>query len=366
LYHNTLSVGADHEFGLGKDAYVALPKNQMLARRPSSHYLSARHAESVINDSSVANNYATVNNTVVNHGVGVDSISKAAGANIRPVSIRSADTVGPRSPRRELLDQDGKTLVVARPAPVGAVISSPAKPVSSLSNQRVASGRQSAISPQVPAVNGAANNAAQKGSPAAPSGATVIPSGRAPIIMRGNGRAAGASSATTVAGPASGQPVTTSDSANKPSVNNSGAQRAALPGGRRSAPENVARPRTTVQPAAIRPAPATPAAGSSPARTTVARTEPSRVISPPAVQRAPSSPAPAQIRVAPSAPASGPVYRTAPSAPSAPTVSPRVESYRAPSPAPAPRVSAPAQSSGGGSGLSRSSGSSGGSQRGSR
>jgi len=350
-YYNTLSVGVNHEFGLRTDAYVALPKNQMLARRPSNHYLSARHAETVISESSVANNYATVNKTVVNHGVGIETISKAAGANIRPVSIRHADVVGPRNPRRELLDQDGRTLAVARPVSTAPVIAPPDKPITSLSNQRATSGRQPAItSPQAPAANGAANNLAQVGTPAAAASMTVIPSGRAAgsIIMRGTGRPPGASPATSVVGqPATGQPATTPDYAN-----NTASQRASLPGGRRPlAPETVERPRTIGQPAVAKSAPTTPAAPSTaprPARTTVVRTEPSTVISRPAAQVAPGSPAREQARVAPpSAPGPGPVFRAAPSAPAAAAVSPRVESYRATSPAPAPRVAAPAQSSGG-------------------
>jgi hypothetical protein len=372
LYHNTLSVGADHEFGLSKDAYVALPKNQMLARRPSNHYLSARHAETVINESSVANNYATINKTVVNHGVGVDSISKASGREIRPVSIRSADTVGPRNPRRELLDADGKTLAVARPVNTAPVIAPPDKPISSLSGQRTRSERHAAtVAPQTSTASGAANNSARKGTPAAPAGPTVVPSGRAaaPIIMRGNGRTAGASStASAVAQPATGQPATTPGSATKPAANNTAPQRAALPGGRRPASETVERSRSAAQVAATRPAPATPAIpAAQPSRTSVARTEPARgAPQPVVVQRAPSGPAPVQPRViAPAAPSPAPVFRAAPSAPVGPTVSPRVDSYRAPSPAPAARAPAPAPSSGGGSRSSYSRDSSG-APRGSR
>jgi Family of unknown function (DUF6600) len=349
-YHNTLSVGADSDFGLHQDAYVALPKNHMLARRPSNYYLSARHAETVLNESSVANNYATVNKTVVNHGVGIDTISKAAGGNVRQVSIRSADTVGPRNPRRELLDQDGRTLTVARPATADRVIAPPARPITSLSTQR----------------GGAANNPGPKDAPAPPSGPTVIPSGRAgaPIIMRGNGRTAGASSATSVVGqPSTGQTATTPGAANNSTAGQTAEQRAALHGGRKAPPQTLDRPRTIGQPVVAKPAPTRPTAVPQPGRTTVVRTEPSTFISQPGMQRTPG-PAPAQPRIAPpAASGSGPAFRAAPSAP---TVSPRVESYRAPSPAPAPRVAAPAQSSGGGSSSSRSSSDTSAGQRGSR
>lgn len=366
-YHNTLSVGSSSEFGLHKDAYVALPKSHMLERRPSNHYLSARHAEAVINESSVANNYATVNKTVVNHGIGIDTISKAAGGNIRQVSIHSADTVGPRSPRHELLDPDGRTLTVARPATTARVITPPDKPITSLSNQRTRSEqRLGSTGPQTSTASGAANNLGPRDTPATPSGPTVIPSGRAaaPIIMRGNGRASGASSATSVVGqPVTGQSAITPSSANNSAARQTAGQRAALPAGRRPASETVEPPRTSGQPVVAKPTPMRPLAVPQPDRTTVARTEP-RVISQPGVQRGPGT-APVQPRVAPpAASGSGPVFRAAPSAPAAPTVSARVESYRAPapSPTPAPRVSAPAQSSGG----SRSSGDTGGGQRGSR
>jgi hypothetical protein len=357
-YHNTLAVGADCEFGLGKNDYVALAKNQMLSRRPSNHFLSARHTETMVTESSVANNYATVNNTVVNRGVGFDVIAKTAGGNIRPISIQSADTVGQKNPRRELLDSEGKTLTIARPVAAAPLIKPPGRPMSSLSGQRTLSGRQTAAitGAQVATGTDTANELAPRGTPAAANGPTVIPSRTtpAPIIMRGSGRAAGAGSAApVVAQPASTPPAATPDSVvNKSTANNAGAApRAALPGGRRPSPEIAGRSRSAPSVAVAKPAPTTPVAGgvvAQPVRTPAARPEPARVVvAQPRVQPAPS-PAPSQPRVA--APTPGPsVYRVAPSAPVAASVSPRMESYRASSPAPVARATAPAQSSGGSS-----------------
>ena len=349
-YHNTLAVGADCEFGLRKNDYVAVANNHMLSRRPSNHYLSARHTETVITESSVANNYATVNNTVVNRGVSFDVVAKAAGGNIRQVSIQSADTVGQKNPRRELLDADGKTLTVARPVAVAPVIKPPVRPISSLSGQRTLSGRQTAATgAQIPTTS-TANELAPRGTPAEANGSTVVSRPTAaPIIMRGSGRAAG-SAVAVVAQPASTSPAATSDSVNKSTANNAGvAHRTALPGGRRPSPEFGERSRSATPLVAVaKPAPSRPVAGGAApqaVRAPGARPEPARVVvAQPRVQPAPSSPTP-QARVA--APAPGPVYRVAPSAPVAATVSPRVESYRASSPAPAARASAPAQSGGG-------------------
>jgi hypothetical protein len=347
-YHNTLSVGADHDFGLKKDAYVAVPKNQMLSRRPSSHYLSARHAEAVLSDSSVANHYTTVNKTVVNHGVGFENISKMVGGNIRQVSIRSADTVGPRNPRRELLEADGKTLTVARPVAATPVIRPPNQPISSLSGQRTRSERTRTVpvvGHQAPPADAAGNSIGARTTPAVSPGPNDVPSGRAaaPIIMRGSGRTAGASSAaSSVTQPATGQPATPPDPAGTSAGHNPAPLRAALPGGRRP-PEAVSeRARSSAQVVVTRPAPTAPALVPQPSRVTVVRTEPARVAPQPVlVQRAPVSPAPAPPRAV--APAPGPVVR-APSAPAGPTVSPRADSYRAPSPAPTPAAPAPSGS----------------------
>jgi len=325
----------DHDF-------VFVPKARLAERRLRDSLVSPTHAVTLAKEASPVER------------AGIAMLPPAMQNRIARVSVRTGEPTVIRNSRRELLANDGRTLTVTPPALVDPAEASPARSASSLSGQRIRSERVSAVTgPQAPATD-AAHTLAPRQAPSAASGPTVIPSGRAPIIIRGNGRASGASSATpTVAQPATTQPAVTPDAANNPSANNAAARRAALPGGRRTATETVERPRTAAPSSIVRtPAttPATPAVVPQPSRTPVARSEAPRVVAPATVQRVPSSPAPVQApRVAPpAAPSPGPVFRApAPSAPAA--VAPRAESYRAPSPAPAPRASAPAQSSGGGS-----------------
>ena len=365
FYHNTLSVGVSFEFGLSDFDYVFLPTGRFCDRRPSNYYLASHHARSVHRESTVFNNYVASNHRpIVNNGVGFDRIASATRGSIRQVSVRTGDATVSRSTRREQLDNDGRTLTVTSPVRTVPAITSPSKPISSLSHLRAGQERRTAASgsPQNPSVNSTATRAtastAQQENPANVGTSPVADSGsRAkPIIMRGTSRASSSSTAVpTVAGPAREQPANTVDSGANSSGNASTARRAALPGGGRTAPATVDRPRQTGQPATVRSAPASAPASQQPARI-AGRPEPVRVVSQPNVQRAPvvSAPMVVQPRIAPS---SSPMPRA--TMPSAPT-SPRVESYRSPSPAPSVTRSAPAQPSGGGSRSSRSSNDDGG------
>jgi hypothetical protein len=338
----------------GRDAdFVFVSKTRLAERKLRDSLVSPTHAATLAKQASPVER------------VDLGMLPPAARERIARVSVRAGEPTVIGNSRRELLENNGRTLTVTPPVPAAPPINSPSKPVSSLSNHRTTSGHQIAVS--VPG-DPVADRAAKRSVSSPVGGPTVVPSGRAgaPIIMRGNSRPAnGSPTASTASQPATGQPAITPDSGSKLGGNATSPQRAALPGGRRPSPDTAERSRSAPQVAVTRPVPATPAVvvpAPQPGRTVVARTEPSRTAPPPVVvQRAPASPASARPQLV----APAPVFRTAPSAPVGPTVSPRVDSYRAPAPAPAVRAPAPAPSSSGGSRPSYSRDSSG-APRGSR
>ena len=363
FYHNTLSVGVSFEFGLSDHHYVYVPFNRFCDRRPSHYYLSSHHARSIHRETTVVNNYVSVNNNnVINHGAGFDRVAAVNKGNIRQVSLRPTSDAPRGTLRREILDNDGRTLTVARPVTTvpSTGITPPARPVSSLSNLRPQTGR-ALFSPGAVAP-------VQPGSPKPDS-----TRGPKPVVVRGGVRPnAGSQTATTAPAPASG--VTAPQSGAGRTVPTPPTTRSveAPRGGRPMViPGSETGSRSVV---VMRPASGPTTVARVPAP--VGRQEAPRVSGPAQPSRAPvfNNPPAAVQRSAPSAPSynSGPRPSAAPSAPNytpsprasvTPSSAPRVESYRAPSsppsvqrsvPAPAP---APSRSSGDtGSRSSRSSG----------
>ncbi|HXJ74402.1 MAG TPA: DUF6600 domain-containing protein, partial [Candidatus Dormibacteraeota bacterium] len=112
--HNNVAVGFGFEFGLHSSDYVFVSSGALTSHHPT--YLSSSHATSVFKDTTVANNYVTVNNTkVVNKGVGFERIAHATRGNVRQVALKDTTDVRSTTPRRETLDPDGKTLNLSRP-----------------------------------------------------------------------------------------------------------------------------------------------------------------------------------------------------------------------------------------------------------
>ncbi len=285
-----------------RDRYVAIPTRHLHDARPVRHLVAGRQAEEVVRTSFDANNHATVNQRVINRGVGVDNIAKVSGHPIRPVSLRPGSDLPRNGVRREVLDTDARTLRVARPTSADTAVRTPptARPGSSVSNPRPTTVR-SGVRPTEPA-----------------NSSPTIPTPHRPVTAQ---PPASRSTEITTTPPRGGRPVT-------PAI------------------EAPSRPTTVARPAS---APSTPApVVRVPARiaTPATRPESPRV-------HAPSQPSRAPVFNAPSSPAPSAAPRIAPPAavhnsprPSAsPSPSPRVESSRSPSPAPSrssessPRVS---------------------------
>jgi hypothetical protein len=116
FYWNSGSVGISFDFGIHPSHYVFVPLDRFCDRRPHNYCLSPRHGTIVYKDSTVINNYVSVNkNTVVNHGVGFDRIAKVTRGDVRQVKLMDTASVRDLGFRREQITPDGKTLAVVRP-----------------------------------------------------------------------------------------------------------------------------------------------------------------------------------------------------------------------------------------------------------
>jgi hypothetical protein len=117
FYHHSVAVTLGFEFGLGCSDYVFVSAGNLCDRHP--RYLSTTHANTIYKDTTIVNNYTTINKTtVVNNGAGFDRIQRATRGNIRQVALKGTSEVRNTNTRREVLDAEGKTLTVAQPAKV--------------------------------------------------------------------------------------------------------------------------------------------------------------------------------------------------------------------------------------------------------
>ncbi len=116
FYHHSVSVGFVFEFGLGFSDYVFVSYDRFCDRRPGGYLVASHHARSVYGESKVVNNYVFKNNTIVNHGAGVEPVNAMTRGTVKKVALR--DTPGFRDVggRRERLESDGHSLAISRPS----------------------------------------------------------------------------------------------------------------------------------------------------------------------------------------------------------------------------------------------------------
>lgn len=388
--HNGISVGFGFDFGIHDDHYVFVPTSRFCDRRPLSYCLTRTHARSVYRESTVVNNYVTVNNTtVVNNGVGLDRVANVTRGGVRQVSLRrSSEPLGP-NPRREVLGTDGTTLTVANPV-------APVRPASGSATVRGRNQRDGNPGTGSSSLAGGSLGSTVTTPPSSsPSrGGSVPPAAlpqqrtfRASPVTSGRGALRnGGDSEVRITG---GQPTPTVTTTPQNPATGSGSSAGNTPSGisdgtrsPRSTPSSGNSSRQTAYRQTIQNPYAPSAAPASPNASPTARSTPSRTETRPETSRrsadvpsanrtpisrstevvtprfsapAPSAPAPSRAESYRSsnpapAPSRGESYRS-----SSPTPAPsRSESYRSSNPSPA-RESAPSRSSDGGSRSSRSS-----------
>lgn len=335
--HHSHSVGVSFEFGLSDFHYVYLPYNRFYDRRPSRYYITSHRAREIHRETTVVNNYVTVNNTIVNRGIGYDRVAAANRDGIRRVSLRPTSEAPRAGLRREVLAPDGRTLTVARPVSSGFVSGNTAAPrtVSSPGVRPPAGGRSATVStpstpreitPTSPATPRAEAPRSPRPSPTVARGRTRSLDEVAPVITTPS-----TASRTVMTPPNAGgrsiPAAPTSPSAEAP--------RGGRPAVRPNSTQTQTRIVPDAQPSATRSAP-------------VVRVPP--VTPAPSVAAAPRTfvqPPPSRSE-APRYRSSNPSFNNAPRTPSysapAPAPTPRIETPRAPDRAPSVQRSAPAPS----------------------
>ncbi len=114
-YGSSVSVGFD--FGLSFGCYAWIPANRFCDYNVRRYCEPHDRARSIHEHSTVINNYVVGrNNTVINNGVGHDTIARQVGTGLREVTVRERPQDRVDRVRPEQLRKEGPKLVVDRPA----------------------------------------------------------------------------------------------------------------------------------------------------------------------------------------------------------------------------------------------------------
>ena len=233
-------VGVGFEFGLTDFHYTFIGLGLFCDYNPHRHYEPRSRVTNVYKNSTVINNYVVGNNnTIINNGVGRDTVVKVSQTPVRNVAVREtpAQTGGTaRFPTRaERVEKEGNSLVVYRPqlpktpptvranlaasadpAKAAALATVPAAPKTGVA-PLVKQGNNPATAPQSPAANPALGKNVlleqlrKRGEqpqtdPSKSGPSATVPAapktGVAPIVMRGNNPVT--TPQTPVANPATG------------------------------------------------------------------------------------------------------------------------------------------------------------------
>jgi hypothetical protein len=109
-------VSIGFEFGLSDYHYSFVGINNFCDYSPSRHFVPRHSARNVYRNSTVINNYVVGNNnTVINRGVGRETIARNSSTRIREVSVRETQVQNLASVRGERVQRQGDQSVVYRP-----------------------------------------------------------------------------------------------------------------------------------------------------------------------------------------------------------------------------------------------------------
>jgi hypothetical protein len=205
LYYHNNSVSVSFDFGFGADYYTFLPLTRFCDRTPYFYYLPASQAVTVYRDSTVVNNYTTVNHTVINHGIGFERVARVTRDEIRKVTVEIEPLPRPRAAiRPERLVGDGGSVVVRPRLPEGspsAPVAVPTRPRDEIPKAPVA-GASAAVA--APAAEGSAKSerplAGARPALAARPFAPATPAARRDEVVVGSGNSPAASAAPAARG----------------------------------------------------------------------------------------------------------------------------------------------------------------------
>ena len=109
-------VGIGFEFGLSAFHYSFVSVGNFCDYNPRRHFVPRTQVVNVYRNTTIVNNYVVGNNnTIVNHGVGRDTVARNSPTKIREVSVREVPVQNVGGIRGEHLERKGDQSVVYRP-----------------------------------------------------------------------------------------------------------------------------------------------------------------------------------------------------------------------------------------------------------
>jgi len=113
-YGRNVAVGFD--FGLRSHHYSFVSINNFCDYAPYRYVVPHARVQNFYRNTTVINNYIVRNNrTVINHGIGRETIARASQTRVREVSIRETPVSNMARVRGDRIDKEGNQLVVYRP-----------------------------------------------------------------------------------------------------------------------------------------------------------------------------------------------------------------------------------------------------------
>jgi len=109
-------VSVGFEFGLSDFHYAFVDVGHFCDYAPYRHFVPRTTVRNVYRNTTVINNYIVGNNnTVINHGVGRETIARSSQTRIREVSVRETPVQNLASVRGERIEKQGNQTVIVRP-----------------------------------------------------------------------------------------------------------------------------------------------------------------------------------------------------------------------------------------------------------
>jgi len=112
-------VTAGFEFGLTSTHYAFVPTANFTDHAPQRYVVPQARAQHLYHNTTVVNNYTAGNNTVVNRGMGRETLARVSQSGIREVAVREAPGGSTAQVRRDQIHREGDQLVVYRPPSPG-------------------------------------------------------------------------------------------------------------------------------------------------------------------------------------------------------------------------------------------------------
>ncbi len=115
LLYRGSSVAIGFDFGLSWNHFTFIASDRFVDNSPYSHYLPASRVQNIYQQTTVINNYNTINNTVINNGIPTSHIPAVARREVRKVAVQEWNPATQTHVAPDRIQQSGATPVIYRP-----------------------------------------------------------------------------------------------------------------------------------------------------------------------------------------------------------------------------------------------------------